>query len=50
MVARYYIGYYEQFPLWKCECEVIPDSIIKAGAYSYADDGVSYEEHFGVEQ
>jgi hypothetical protein len=48
MVARYFKGYYERFPLWQCGCEVIPESTIMAGSYSYVDDGVSYEEEYGV--
>ena len=49
MTARYFVGYYEQFACWQCECEVIPDSTIKAGSFSYADDGVPYQEYYGAE-
>jgi len=47
MVAKYFVGYYESFSFWRCECEIIPGSTIEAGCYSYAENNVSYEEAFG---
>ena len=47
MVARYFAGYYERFSFWGCDCKVIPDSTVKAGAYACADweDGMSAQEY-----
>jgi hypothetical protein len=47
MVAKYFVGYYESFSFWRCECEIIPGATIEAGCYSYAENNVSYEEAFG---
>jgi hypothetical protein len=47
MRARYFVGYYEKFSFWACDCEVIPGSTIEAGSYSHEESGQSVEEYFG---
>jgi len=45
MVALYYVGYYDEFPMWSCECQVIPGSTVEAGSWSYARQGESAEDY-----
>jgi hypothetical protein len=49
MVARYFVGYYEDFAFWQCKCEIIPNSTIKAGSFTYVKDGIPSEDFVGVE-
>jgi hypothetical protein len=49
MVARYFVGYYEDFAFWQCKCEIIPNSTIKAGSFTYVKDGIPSEDYVGVE-
>lgn len=48
MLAKYFVGYYEQFSCWSCECKIIPGSVVEAGSFSFAESGTSVEEYLGV--
>lgn len=45
MLPRYYEGYYDSFFFWACDCEVIPDATVAAGAYSCATEGELYADY-----
>jgi len=44
MRPRYYEGYYDSFSFWACDCEVLPDATMSAGAYSCATEGELYSD------
>ena len=48
MKAKYFVGYYEKFSFWSCECKVIPGSVIEAGSWSHAENGESAEEYYST--
>lgn len=45
MKARQFVGYYDEFSFWACECDPIPGAIVKGGGYSMSKhrDGELYE-------
>lgn len=51
MQPRYFVGYYESFVCWTCECtstEIVPPgSTVMAGAYSGAKEGAPVTEIYG---
>ena len=34
MSPQYFVGYYDSFPCWTCECDKLPDAEEVRGAYA----------------
>lgn len=49
MKPYYYVGYYEEFSCWRCECEVTPGSVVLAGGWSSGTDGMPAEDYLALE-
>lgn len=45
MKARQFLGYYDEFSFWACECKPIPGATVQTGAYAMTMhcDGDLYE-------